>query len=216
MLAEGGSSRVFLCKIKDGQLLQASGSPQCIAKISKVNTDAAKVAFDQEVAVTYHIQRHPNIAKMVGFSWDPLTILMQYYPNGSLFDWIRKTKMKCPPQIIANFSLDIARGLQHMHRLEVAHCDIKSANILLHQQGRRLTAVITDLGITKVLDDKTNIVAGFQHVKLSGFSMRYASPEAFREFREKVQIKDGILKARDIYALGCVMYEMIHQKSPWS
>jgi serine/threonine protein kinase len=217
-IAEGGMSRVFLCQVKNPKLLQAAGCPLCISKVARPDGKFTLAMLHHEVALHYHVQRHDNIAKVIGYSEDPLTMLMQYYPAGSLQSLISNPIIRWSSQKMANLAFDVSSGIQHMHRMSVAHCDIKTANILIHEpMSRRLCAVITDLGIAQVQNGKPNVVAGFQFVRLNGMSMRYAAPEAFKQLKQKAAVPTfELLKARDVYALACVIYEMATRTAPWS
>lgn len=56
---------------------------------------------------------------------------MEYAEHGSLFDYLIKTKnsLTWPKKI--SLLLDIARGMQYLHKSEVIHRDLKAENILV-------------------------------------------------------------------------------------
>ena len=83
---------IWLCEIKNDELKKkTNGVHMCVAKISKQGVTAiAFKNFMQEMSIAYHIEDHPNIAKTLGYSVEPfLSILMPYYPLGSLDDLIQ-------------------------------------------------------------------------------------------------------------------------------
>ncbi len=97
----------------------------------------------------------------------------------------------------------VARALDYAHRENVVHRDIKPENILLHE-GQ---AVVTDFGIARAIT-----AAASEHVTERGLAIgtpAYMSPEQAAAEREV----DG---RADIYALGCVLYEMLAGEPPYS
>jgi len=97
----------------------------------------------------------------------------------------------------------ICKGLGAAHKAGVIHRDIKPENIILVQsEGRRDMVKIVDFGVAAILDARRNgggPIAG---------TPQYMPPE---------QISGGEFDARlDIYAVGCVAYEMMVQHPPFT
>jgi serine/threonine-protein kinase PpkA len=123
---------------------------------------------------------------------------MEYLPNGTL-------KERVAAGISAERGLiyvrQIASALSYAHAQELVHRDVKPANILFRANG---SAVLSDFGIAKSLDDRTQFTqAGFAVGTPS-----YMSPEQARG----IEI-DG---RADLYALGVVLYEMLVGKLPYN
>jgi serine/threonine protein kinase len=97
---------------------------------------------------------------------------------------------------------EVAAALAHAHGAGVVHRDIKPENILLEDGGVR----VADFGIARALDE-----AGGERITTSGLVLgtpAYMSPE---------QGWGGPLDGRtDIYALGCVLYEMLAGTPPYT
>jgi serine/threonine protein kinase len=93
---------------------------------------------------------------------------------------------------------DVADALQAAHDLGIVHRDLKPDNIMLTQQDR---VKVVDFGIAKAMETAG---PGQHGVTRTGFVVgtpRYMSPE---------QLAGTNVDARsDIYALGCVLYEMV-------
>jgi serine/threonine protein kinase len=212
----GNMGEVWLSEIESRTALERSGNdPNCAAKICTVSTNRVREAFLQEISVMYHLRGHPNIVKIIGFSAKPqLTLIMEFFPMGSLTARMADPKFEVSSEFIISVTRDIAQGIFHMHRLMIAHCDIKPDNVLLKQSNKnrvKITACITDLGISKVLSGKEAIVAGFEKKNLNGASLRYSAPEVIRAF-EKISppLKEpAIIKAGDVYSLAVTIYEMM-------
>jgi serine/threonine-protein kinase len=97
---------------------------------------------------------------------------------------------------------EVASALDYAHRHGVVHRDIKPENILLHD-GR---ALVADFGIALAASK-----AGGNRMTETGMSLgtpHYMSPEQAMGERE-------ITARSDIYALGCVLYEMLTAEPPF-
>lgn len=122
---------------------------------------------------------------------------MEYLPNGTLKERIA-AGLRAGEGL--GYLRQIASALGYAHGLGLVHRDVKPANILFRADG---TAVLSDFGIAKSLEDRTQFTqAGFAVGTPS-----YMSPEQARG-----QQIDG---RADLYALGVVFYEILTGKLPY-
>ncbi|HEY9477254.1 MAG TPA: serine/threonine-protein kinase, partial [Microbacteriaceae bacterium] len=99
---------------------------------------------------------------------------------------------------------EVAGALDHAHRQHVVHRDIKPENILL-QDGQ---AIVADFGIARAIDAGVVDAGATETIPALG-TPAYMSPEQ----ATRTAGNDG---RTDIYALGCVLYEMLAGAPPFT
>ncbi|KAL4162803.1 hypothetical protein PRNP1_003335 [Phytophthora ramorum] len=84
------------------------------------NLEEAVKNFRREIWVM-HALKHPNIVKLLGASLTQscYVLIMEYMPNGSLYDYLRDTANFFPHQLIVTSAFDIASGMAHIHACDV-------------------------------------------------------------------------------------------------
>jgi serine/threonine-protein kinase PpkA len=142
---------------------------------------------------------HPHIVTIydTGAHQDYFYIAMEYLEAGTLKERIKAGLS--PDQAVA-ILCQIAQALGYAHRQNCVHRDIKPANILFRNQE---TAVLSDFGIAKNLEDKTQLTAVGWRIG----TPNYMSPE---------QALGKPVDARcDLYSLGVVFYEALTGSRPF-
>ena len=157
--------------------------------------------FLKEIEVTANLQ-HPNILPLYdsGEAAGYLYYVMPFIEGESLRDRLDREK-QLPVDEALRIADSVAAALQFAHERGVVHRDIKPENILL-QAGQ---ALVADFGIALAVSQ-----AGGTRLTETGLSLgtpHYMSPEQ--------ATGDRAIDARsDIYALGCVLYEMLAGEPP--
>ena len=92
--------------------------------------------------------RHPNIILLVGICSQPpnLCIVMEYMPNGSLYDLLYKQKVELKEKEKSYLTHQIIDTLYYLHSHSIVHRDIKSHNFLV---GEQLHLKLCDFGLAK-------------------------------------------------------------------
>ncbi len=143
---------------------------------------------------------NPNIVNVydVGQEGDINYLIMEYVDGVTLKDLINKRAPFDDDEVLG-VAIQIAQGLEHAHRNNIIHRDIKPQNILVTHSG---VVKVTDFGIARAATSSTTMV----NSNAMG-SVHYFSPE---------QARGGYVDNKsDIYALGIVMYEMATGSLPF-
>ena len=158
--------------------------------------------FVSEITTTANLQ-HPHILALhdSGEADGFLFYVMPYVEGESLRDRLAREK-QLPIADAVRIAGEVAGALDYAHRQGVIHRDIKPENILLHD-GR---ALVADFGIALAA---TSAGSRMTETGMSLGTPHYMSPEQAMGERQ--------LDARtDIYALGCVLYEMLAGDPPFT
>jgi serine/threonine protein kinase len=171
-----------------------------------------KQRFEREARAIAALS-HPNICAIhdVGTQDGVEYLVMELLEGQTLAD--RLDKGALPADQALKFGVDIADALDRAHRAGIVHRDLKPGNIMLTKSGVKLL----DFGLAKFaatekpasdLSGPPDPSAASRPLTEKGAIMgtfQYMAPE---------QLKGKDADARtDIFALGCVLYEMATGKS---
>ncbi len=203
LLGEGGMARVWLAEeLTFGGRQVALKEP----KSDVQGEDAADLQrrFQQEISLTASLMqaRAPNIVP--AWTVEPLdggrVLVMQYMPGGSLEELLKQPEHAAglPIERAVAIALDVLQALEALHRLplEPVHRDVKPSNILFDGEGR---ACLADFGLAQLpcVSGRSRLAAGAHPA-----TPNYAAPEQLRS-------PEPLLPAADLFALGCVLWEML-------
>ena len=149
---------------------------------------------------------HPNIAAIYGIeeSDDTRALVLELVEGPTLADRIAKGPI--PLDEALPIAKQIAEALEAAHEAGVIHRDLKPPNIKVREDG---TVKVLDFGLAKALDPNpesdpsqspTLTAAATQMGVIMG-TASYMSPEQARG--------KSVDKRSDIWAFGCVLYEML-------
>ncbi len=199
-IGRGGMGVVLLAERADGQYEQRAA-----LKLIKrgMDSEAILARFLRERQILARLA-HPHIARLldggIGDDGRPY-FAMEFVEGKPLLDYCATKNMKLEERI--GLFLDVCAAVQFAHGQLIVHRDIKPSNILVDVDGN---AKLLDFGIAKVLDDSSPGATATSDMLHRPLTPAYAAPEQLRG--EPVSI------ATDIYALGCVLYELLTGRRP--
>jgi eukaryotic-like serine/threonine-protein kinase len=159
--------------------------------------------FVREIRTVAALQ-HPHILGLIdsGEVNGTAYYVMPFVEGESLRGRLSREK-QLPIADALRIATEVASALDYAHRHGIIHRDIKPENILLHD-GQ---ALVADFGIALAVSH-----AGGTRMTETGMSIGtpfYMSPEQAMGERE-------ITGRSDVYALGCVLYEMLLGEPPFT
>ncbi|MBX3247663.1 MAG: protein kinase [Myxococcales bacterium] len=146
---------------------------------------------------------HPNIIEIYDYGETDdgaVFLVMELLSGAPLADHISRGALD--PGRVASLGLQIAQGLARAHDFEVIHRDLKPENIFVSQAGPRELVKLLDFGIARSMHDSRLTNAG----EIFG-TPQYMAPERI------TSIDAG--PAADLYALGCILFEMLTGRLPF-
>ena len=156
--------------------------------------------FEREMAILKKL-KHPRIVQFYGGgSQDSQHFYaMEFIDGGSLADLL-KDKGRLPWQQVVEFGTQICEALEYAHDHGIVHRDLKPANLFLGKDGKLR---LGDFGIARD-SDATALTASGSTVG----TQAYMAPE-------QITGKQPISNKTDLYALGCVLFEMLTGRVPF-
>ncbi len=166
--------------------------------------------FEQEARAAAALS-HPNIAVVhdVGADGSTHYFVQEFLSGASLRDVLTKERSK-PIRAWADLAAEVADALAAAHRAGIVHRDIKPENIIVTADGR---AKVLDFGLAKLSEPGADVVSSNSPTMMGTLAgavmgtVGYMSPE-----QAAGQPAD---RRTDIFALGCVLYEMIAGRPPF-
>ena len=159
--------------------------------------------FQREIDILTRLQ-HPGIVSILDSGdADGLPYLVMTWVAGENL----RTRLEREPQLpipaVLAIAADVAAAIDFAHDQNVLHRDIKPANILLEEAR----ALVCDFGLARAISR-----AAAEPLSSSGLILgtpAYMSPEQGLG-------QEHLSPASDLYALGCVLYEMLTGEPPFS
>src|SRR5437667_8527686 len=196
-LGHGGTATVYLAQ-------DLKHSRSVAIKVLRPELAAALGAerFLREIEIAARLT-HPHILPLhdSGEAKGFLYYVMPYVEGESLRDRLKR-EPQLPVEEAVRIAREVAAALSHAHAHDVVHRDIKPENILV--SGGE--AVVAGFGIARAI-----VAAGADKLTDTGLAVGtpgYMSPE-------QAMAQQHIDGRADIYALGCVLYEMLAGHPPF-
>jgi serine/threonine protein kinase len=157
--------------------------------------------FLREMAILSRL-RHPHIVRYYGGGKDKTQhfYAMEYMDGGSVEQMLKKKGRFAWDETIA-YSRQVVLALEYAHNHGIIHRDLKPANLFMGKDG---LVKLGDFGIARDTQATALTAAG----RTVG-TYAYMAPE-------QISGKPPVSRKTDLYALGCVMFEMLTGKPPFN
>jgi TolB-like protein/Tfp pilus assembly protein PilF/predicted Ser/Thr protein kinase len=158
--------------------------------------------FLREIRVAARLQ-HPNILPVheSGEAEGLVFYVMPYVAGATLRERLER-EGPLPVGDAVRIGREVAEALHHAHEAGIVHRDIKPDNIMLSGG----VAVVADFGIARALEQGGSALTD---AGLAVGTPNYMSPE-------QATAQPNVDGRADLYALGCVLYEMLAGSPPFS
>ncbi len=209
-LGEGGMGEVY--RARDARLhrdVAIKVLPEALAQ------DAERRARFEREARTLASLNHPGIAMVHGLeeTGGVYALVMELVEGSTLAEIIAQGRLPVPDALA--IAAQIADALEAAHEQGIVHRDLKPANIKVRPDG---TVKVLDFGLAKALEapDRATDLASSPTIMATGRTeagiilgtAAYMSPEQARG--------RPVDKRADIWAFGCVLYEMLTGRQAFS
>lgn len=204
VLGEGGMGAVY-------EAIQINLNREVAIKVMHAAVgmaDDAKARFEREAKVTGALH-HPNAVKIFDFGEDGegrLYLVMEKLRGTTLRSFVAAELPPMPLARSVNIALQIAQVLVAAHELGLVHRDLKPENIFLEVAPDGTDrVVVVDFGLA-FIEERPDANRMTQEGMIMGTPF-YMSPEQCHG--------KGVGGPTDVYALGCMLYEMVTSFVPF-
>ncbi|XP_024960494.1 receptor-like protein kinase FERONIA [Cynara cardunculus var. scolymus] len=199
VIGHGGFGKVYRGNI-------INGSSLVIAAVKRLDSMSSQGAaeFWAEVEMLSKLQ-HCNLVSLIGYCnyGKEMILVYEYMPNGTLEDHLHNLGTPLSWLERLNICIGASRGLHYLHtgtgiQVGVIHRDVKSSNILLHENW---AAKISDFGLSKI--SQTNRPSTYVKTVVKG-TFGYLDPNYYATGK--------LTRKSDVYAFGVVLLEVLCRK----
>jgi serine/threonine-protein kinase len=151
--------------------------------------------------------RHPGVVDVYEVDRLPdgrVCLVMELLRGETLSQYLAARGRLPVPEALA-IAAQVAAAMRAAHHVAIIHRDLKPDNVFVAIEPEGLRVRVLDFGVAKLLDGAGAVVTG---TKSTLGTAAYMAPEQFRSSRD--------VDARaDVYALGCVLFQMITGAPPY-
>ena len=166
-----------------------------ILEKNKIKKYEDKLRIQREIELLKKL-RHPNIVRLYSIieTEKQFILITEYIKGQELFQYILLKKKLSEEEACYYFN-QIVSGIEYLHKLKIAHRDIKSENLIIEQNTKLIK--IIDFGLSNSYGDKDEEI-----LRSSCGSPLYAAPEMLKgEYYKGSTV--------DIWSIGVVLFFMI-------
>lgn len=195
-IGEGGMGVVYRARyVGNDRIVAVKLLPEDVAQ-----NPTLVARFDRELEILTQL-KHRNIVHCFGGTTESKQrfYAMELVEGGTLADVLR-TKGRISWDYVVEYGIQMCAALQYAHEKGVIHRDVKPANFLLTKSGK---LKLSDFGLATIVAGQRLTMAG----RTAG-TFLYMAPEQIRG-------KPPLSNRTDLYALGCVFFELLTGRPPF-
>ena len=195
-VARGGMGVVYRARQKRARRIVALK----VIRTGQLSSPQERARFETEIAAAAALD-HPNIVPVydVGESADQLFYTMAYVDGPSLSDLSKSSPLEA--REAAQWTLQIAEGLQFAHDRGIIHRDLKPANVLIGSNG---IAKIADFGLARDQSETGHTIDG-----------QVLGTPSFMPPEQALGNQDEVGPLTDVYSLGATLYALTTGRPPF-
>ncbi|MGK2963673.1 MAG: protein kinase domain-containing protein [Gemmatimonadaceae bacterium] len=200
-LGGGGMSRVFLAT-------ETRLNRKVVVKVLSPDLAAGVSAerFEREIQLAAQLQQANIVPLFAAGETKGLPYFTMPYVEGESLRARLSSGERLSISECVSILRDVARALSYAHAAGVVHRDIKPDNVLLSHGA----AVVTDFGIAKAISDARTEQGG---ASLTATGTSLGSPAYMAP--EQIAGDSSVDHRADIYAFGCLAYEILTGRPPF-
>ena len=164
------------------------------------NSGTAVPEFAREVEFLKTLE-HPNVVRVFGGGVfdDEAYLAMELVKGESLEELLRRNG-RLPWETVIDYATQACSGLEYAHHRGTIHQNLTTAKLLLTEDGK--------IKITDFRGSRLNEYDRWNDCEPRPSCVAYLAPEQLRE-------GGAVTHKTDLYALGCIMYELLTGERPF-
>ncbi|KZP29838.1 kinase-like protein [Athelia psychrophila] len=216
-VASGGFGEVYKGALR-GHLIAVK-----MLKVYKSSVVARILKEFAREAVTWRQLSHPNVLPFYGVyhlnkASPRVCLVCPWMEQGNAVEYLARADENGQNVDCVTLALDVAKGLEHLHSVNIIHADLKGLNILITPS---LRACLADFGLAATRDSsKPYTQSAISSTGHATGTLRWQAPELFPSFESTGSTdSDSKLhntKATDIYAYAMTVYELFSGIYPFT
>jgi serine/threonine-protein kinase len=161
--------------------------------------------------------KHPGIVDVISNGdVDGMCYYVMEQLNGRDLGDVLRTKplMRLPIPTAVSYAIEVAKAMGYVHRCGLIHRDLKPENIFLHTNaGGEMRLKVIDFGLGKRVSGLEGHSTEDERRKRTATSIFFGTPSYMSP--EQGESARDVGEPTDIYALACILYEMVVGHPPY-